>query len=389
MFYVKIKLTLFFILFFHIGLAFSSFAQFSVHPMQQKRVLHRSTLLKDGNVLMTGGVSLLKPIPWPLSHAELFLAREKRFVSLYSMNASHAEHTATLLNNGNVVIAGGNLNPTLEIFDSQRGVFHSVRAPLSARAGHTAHVLNDERLFLMGGYSVSIHFFEMKSMDLAPRAPQEFGYDLIALKQCEIYDLKTQTSRLISFPSWMPKLISHRSALLPNGHILIVGGMGGREKIIEFNPETEEFSLRGTLAVPREDHEMVFLDDHRLFITGGTDQTGKTVASMEIFDLTTHRSELLPFSLHEAREDHTLVPLKKDGLFMVIGGEIHGNPDVILKSAELINLNKGTVGLMKDLFAEGRSDHQTTVLNDGSLLITGGEAQNGAILSSAPFIAGF
>ncbi|MBI2645784.1 MAG: hypothetical protein HYW85_01940 [Deltaproteobacteria bacterium] len=388
MFYVKIKgIVVFFFFFFGLLFSFSSFAQFSVLQMQQKRVLHRSTLLKDGNVLITGGVSSLKPIPWPISHAELFLAREKRFVSLSSMNASHTEHTTTLLNNGNVVVTGGNLNPTLEIFDSQRGVFHSLRAPLSARAGHTVHVMND-KLFLMGGYYVSIHFFEMKGMDLAPRAPQEFGYDLIALKDCEIYDLKTQTSRLIPFPSWIPKLTFHRSVQLSNGHIIIVGGMGGREKVIEFNPETEEFSLRGTLAVPREDHEMDFLDDHRLFITGGTDQTPKTVASMEIFDLTTNRSELLPFSLHEAREDHSLVPLK-EGLFMVVGGEIHSNPDIILKSAELINLNKGTVTLMKDLLPEGRSDHQTTVLNDGSLLITGGEAQNGTILSSAPFLAGF
>lgn len=356
--------------------------------MQQKRVLHRATLLNDGNVLITGGVSSLKPIPWPLSDAELFLAREKRFVSLSSMNAFHAEHTATLLNDGHVVIAGGNLNPTLEIFYSTRGAFYSLRAPLSARAGHTAHVLNDDKLFLIGGYTVSIHFFEMDAMDIAPKAPQKFGYDLVALKHCEVYDLKTQTSRLIPFPPWIPQLTSHRSVLLPNGHILIVGGIGGIEKVIEFNPETETFSLRGTLAVPREDHEMVFLDDHRLFIAGGTDQAGKTVASMEIFDLLTHRSELLPFTLHEAREDHSLVPLR-EGFFMVVGGERNGNPDTLLKSAEIINLNQDEVIFMKDLFTEGRSDHQTTVLNNGSLLITGGEAQNGTILSSAPLLEGF
>ena len=182
-----------------------------------------------------------------------------------------------------------------------------------------------------------------------------------------MYDLKNQTSRLIPLPAWLPQLTFHRSLMHPNGHILIVGGIGGQEKVIEFNPETEEFSQRGILRVPREDHAILFLDDHRVLITGGSDAHAKTVASMEIFDLTTNHSELLPFELHEAREDHNLIPLK-DGLFMVTGGEAQGNPDIILKSAEILNLNTGEVVFLKDLFPEGRSDFVVTLVKSDMCL---------------------
>src|SRR3989338_245914 len=85
--------------------------------MNQKRALHRSIKLADGNVLVTGGVSSLWPIPWPHSSAEIFDSKKQKFIQLQSMNTYHTEHALVPLADGNILIIGGNQQKTLEIFD--------------------------------------------------------------------------------------------------------------------------------------------------------------------------------------------------------------------------------------------------------------------------------
>jgi large repetitive protein len=72
-------------------------------PMHNKRSGHRATLLQDGNVLITGGSN-----EEPLDSAELYLAKENRFIELPArMIYPRAGHSALLLNNGNVLLVGG------------------------------------------------------------------------------------------------------------------------------------------------------------------------------------------------------------------------------------------------------------------------------------------
>ena len=366
--------------------AFSGIQTFS---MIQKRTMHRSILLPDGNVLITGGVSSLKPIPWPLAHAELFLAHEKKFISLPSMRSSHVDHTLTSLSNGTVIIAGGNLSPEIEFYDTQEGNFKSLRSLQSPRAGHTAHVVNDRELFLIGGYKVKIGPLE-KHLELIPMPQiQPLGfYDIISLNHCEVYDLLSQISSLIPLPTWLPKISFHRSLQLPSGNILIFGGMSAWNKVVELDVATRTFSIRGYLTTAREDVALLPLDDHRILISGGTNDHQQSLTSLEIFDLHTNTSQLLGAELHTPREDHTMVAIQ-EGYVLVAGGEITGktnDQDIILNSAEFINIEKPEVIDLKDFFSPARSDHEATVLKDHSILFTGGEAPNNTILDTANLV---
>ena len=281
------------------------------------------------------------------------------------MNTYHTEHALVPLADGNILIIGGNQQKTLEIFDIKNKNFTALPPPHIARAGHTAHVVGN-KLFLVGGYQVKIS-------------------ELVPVKHCEVYDLTSHTSQLIEYPSLFSRLMMHRSLLVPNGNILIIGGMGNRNNVIEWNTQTLEFSLRGTLKIPREDQAVLMLNDTQILMSGGTNHEYKTENTLEIFDLNTNESKLLDIKLHEPREDHHMIKLH-DGRIILIGGEIHGEPDHILSSIEVVDLNKNEVLFFPHTLKGGLSDHEATSLDDGQILVTGGESSQGRIQSQALII---
>ncbi|MGD0247926.1 MAG: kelch repeat-containing protein, partial [Candidatus Limnocylindrales bacterium] len=66
-----------------------------------------ATLLADGRVLITGGYDPTVNVSTYLRTAELYDPTTNRFTATGSMNAARCGHTATLLKNGRVLIVGG------------------------------------------------------------------------------------------------------------------------------------------------------------------------------------------------------------------------------------------------------------------------------------------
>ena len=179
--------------------------------MTSKRYLHTATLLPNGKVLIAGGIDG----SGYTNTAELFDPASGTFTSLSpnTMTSARDGHTATLLPNGKVLIAGGfdgsaYLN-TAELFDPASGTFTLLSLMSSARQGHTATLLGNGKVLIAGGNAIT--------------NPGPVSIDT-PTNMAELFD-----PALGTFTSLTPNTMSsvrvwQTATLLPNGKVLIAGG---------------------------------------------------------------------------------------------------------------------------------------------------------------------
>ena len=178
--------------------------------MKSPRTLHGAVLLPSGKVLVVGGRAI-EDTGDPLASAELFDPTSGTWKPTGAMSIERQNHTVTLLRDGKVLVAGGkNGNSggkkffaSAEIYDPQTETWAATGPMAHDRSQFTATLLGDGRVLVAGG--ASLPFW-------------------IALNSAEIYDPKSGT--------WSPagKMTAsrwnHRAVLLPSGQVMVVGGCG-------------------------------------------------------------------------------------------------------------------------------------------------------------------
>src|SRR5215470_10513151 len=112
-------------------------------PLHIVRYFHTATLLSNGKILVAGGAN---NISGPLANAELYDPASGAWTVTGSLNTVREHHTATLLPNGKVLVTGGNdlsFNPvaTTELYDPITGVWSYSGTMTNARYFHTATLL--------------------------------------------------------------------------------------------------------------------------------------------------------------------------------------------------------------------------------------------------------
>ncbi len=328
-------------------------------PMETARESHTATLLNNGLVLITGGDDRTAS----LATAELFDPDSHSFAPAADMATTRAMHTATLLANGNVLVIGGRDSngsalATAEVFDPNTTSFASVVASMStARELHTATLLGNGKVLITGG-----------------------DEGTATLATAELFDP--------AIASFMPTEImrvarkSHTATLLKDGKVIVIGGRGADGNTLAtaeiFDPSNGTFTPAGSMNTPRESHTATLLNNGKVLITGGDSGT-ESLATAELFDPVS--GKFTPTgSMHAGREFHTAT-LRNDGTVLVAGGAAltsaaDGTAQTGLlpqstTTAELFDPASDTFIQTSDM-ANARASHAAVLLPDGRVLVTGG-----------------
>ena len=290
---------------------FGNTAQVGVGNMVQARAFHTATLLPDGTVLLAGGFDTSGA---PTATSESYDPLANRFTAAGNMPSKSAGHTATLITkNGtpSVFVAGGG-NSSSQVFNSASKSWSPSGGMAGQRSYHTATLVGTTKVFLAGG------------VDNANKT----------LQTTTIYDIGTGS--FVSGPTMLAARERHAASAIANGKVLLGGGrartgnnyrvdLGALAEIYDPNNATTPF-----VAVPfasgsgRYSHSASALigangqPDGRVLITGGTISTvcGQQLATSELFTTAAFSSGA---PMIEGRYDHTATVLK-DGRVLVAGG---------------------------------------------------------------------
>lgn len=333
----------------------------TIQDMNKSRAAHTATVLENGKVLIAGGFNSDEN---GMASTEIFDPATGTFSAGAHLSEKRASHTATLLPSEKVLIAGGfngNYLDSAEIYDAKTGKFTEAGKMTLPRSEHVAVLLKNGKVLLAGGV----------------------GTDWTFLADAEIYD--PLTNSFSKTGNMTAARESHTATLLKDGQILITGGHQGRRSAIEiyrsaeiYNPQNGSFTAAADLTVKRHKHDAVLLGDGRVLIVGGSDEHDSRGAytNVEIYNPKTKNfSKIGDMRLSRYKLQGTSI-LLKNGKVLIAGGA---------NRAEIFDPAKNTFEIAEGKFETPRLFATATLLQNGQVLIAGGY-DNQTVVNSGAWI---
>ena len=307
----------------------------STGDMIEARSGHTALLLRDGSVLVAGGGD-------PNGSgggrsAELYDPATGNWTPTDGMTQARAGHTATLLPGGTVLVAGGNggggpFRDSAELYDPASGTWSPTGDMIQGRANHSAILLRDGTVLVAGGV-----FGNDRGPCCGP------------LSSAELYD--PRTGSWTSTASMIELQGGQSATLLRDGRVLVVGEInGGIDSGASppelYDPRTETWTRTLNMVELRSEFTAELLGDGRVLVAGGdTDQGRGVVATVELYDPRTESWIPAERMIAPRRWGQVAIRLA-DGRVLVVGGAMSADGrdvPVVLSSpsAEIFDPDRG------------------------------------------------
>jgi hypothetical protein len=291
-------------------------------PLHDPRDLHTATLLNNGKVLVAGGYQGYVTY---LSGAELFDPDNGTWSIIDPLATGRSVHTATLLSNGKVLVAGGTGNSgwltSCELYDPTTGTTGrwGDTGPLgTARRYHTANRLNTGKVLAAGGQGAagilnSAELYNPDSGTWSTTGPLgtarryhtatllKNGKVLVAggyspttyLASAELYDPAANggVGAWSTTGSMAKARYRHTATLLPNGLVLVAGGISGSSVLNDselYNPDTGTWSAAGVFATGCAAHTAILLPSGKVLTAGGENSDYNAITDAELYRYQTY-----------------------------------------------------------------------------------------------------
>lgn len=312
------------------------------------RYLHTATLLPDGKVLVAGGRDSNDQT---LASAELYDPSTGTWTTTASMTEARGGHIATLLLNGRVLVVGGGVGPSTELYDPGTGTWSATGSTMEGRKYQSATLLPDGKVLVAGGHG--------GGSDTAPIPASAALYDPLT-------GLWTATGTMLAIRD------SHTATTLPDGAVLLASVSGDPLDSAElYDPTSGTWAVTGIMIEARYIHTATRLPDGKVLVAGGVNGvSGRSTASAELYNPSSG-TWLAAGTMGGVRHYHTAT-LLPDGRVLVAGGDgRYEGADDPLASAELYDPSSETWTAASSML-EAHWGHTATALRDGTVLVVGG-----------------
>jgi Bacterial Ig-like domain (group 3)/Bacterial Ig-like domain (group 2) len=326
------------------------------------RAWHTATLLQNGQVLIAGGeATYSNGNGYKPTQAELYDPATGLFSYTGNLNLGRFGDTATLLQNGMVLIAGGDFSTgkTAELYDPVAGTFAYTGSLNTPLWDHSATLLNDGTVLIAGGDNIQPSYTS-------------------PIVGTEIYNPAAGTFT----PTGNLNIAreNHTATLLASGKVLIAAGSGSQANLASaeiYDPVAKVFTLTGNLSYARATDTATLLNSGQVLIVGS-----QTLGVAELYDPTSGTFSLAG-NLNIPRGGPT-ASLLNDGTVLIAGSdvpqaEIYQSAGSPIEPPDSLQITPAVANVMVggtqhftaiDNFGYPRQDVTWTVSNPGLASVT-------------------
>lgn len=332
---------------------------------------HTATLLSNGNLMVAGGENNNSV----MASTEVYSPTTTSWTASGNLNVARSNASALLLPSGMVLVSGGCTGSCLsgttasaELYSSVNGAWSSTGSMVKARTYFGMVLLQSGKVLAAGGCT----------------GLNSNGCSGVTAK-AEIYD--PSTGKWTATGSMTAARGNFTLTTLPSGKVLAAGGINGANNPIGsaelYDPTTGKWTATGKMITARDEHTAVLLSTGSVLVAGGENAAGVTTSKTELFNPSTGTWSATG-NMNTGRLEHSATMLANGNVLVAGGNNVTSNATTVLSSAELYTPSTGKWTKTGSM-ANARVGHTATLMMSGMVIAASGSNANNDLTAAEAY----